>query len=69
MPFDIETETHLDDLDWPVTRGECATLIGMGLLVLIAIGMLAGWLLVQIGSFVAMHLECRGQLPELKLTS
>ena len=55
MSFDIETEEDLDDLDWPVTPGECIVLVTGFLLVLIGTGLSAAWVLAQIMGVLFDH--------------
>ena len=40
----------LDDLAWPVTRGDCAVLIAVVITALVSTGMLAAWILVNVVS-------------------
>ena len=55
MAFDIETDDGSDDLEWPVTPGECLVLVTGYLLALIATGLTAAWALAQIMSFIFKH--------------
>ena len=55
MSFDIETDEDLDDLDWPVTPGECIILVTGYLLALIGTGLSAAWVLAQITGFLFVH--------------
>ena len=55
MSFDIETDEDLDDLEWPVTPGECIILVTGYLLALIGTGLSAAWVLAQIMSFILKH--------------
>ena len=48
MSFDIETDEDLDDLDWPVTSGECIILVTGFLVALIGTGLSAAWVLAQL---------------------
>ncbi len=48
MSFDIETNEDFDDLDWPVTRGDCIILVAGYLLTLIGTGLSAAWIIAQI---------------------
>ena len=52
MSFDIETDKDLDDLEWPVTSGDCIILVIGYLLALIGIGASAAWVLAQVMSFI-----------------
>ena len=52
MSFDIETDEDLDDLEWPVTAGECVVLVTGYLLALIGTGLTAAWVLEQAMTFI-----------------
>ena len=52
MSFDIETDEDLDDLDWPVTPGDCIILVTGFLLALIGTGLCAAWVLAQITGLI-----------------
>ena len=52
MLFEIETDENADDLKWPVTLGECITLVAGCLIALICIGLLAAWILAYIAMLV-----------------
>ena len=55
MSFDIETDEDLDDLDWPVTSGECIILVTGFLVSLIGTGLSAAWVLAQFMGFLFDH--------------
>ena len=52
MSFDIETDEDLDDLEWPVTAGDCIILVIGYLLALIGTGASAAWVLAQVMSLI-----------------
>ena len=52
MSSDTETNEDFNDLEWPVTLGECVILVTGYILVLIGTGCTAAWVLAQIGNAV-----------------
>ncbi len=55
MSFDIETDEDLNDLEWPVTSGDCTILVIGYLLALIGTGAMAAWVLAHLVSLVFEH--------------
>ena len=55
MSSDTETNEDLNDLEWPVTLGECVILVTGYILVLIGTGCTAAWVLAQIGRAIFKH--------------